>query len=90
MPRLKNPETSKEKPYIIDGKAVTLEEYRQTKVEDIRLRVPKGQKEKIKNALIKINAKNKEHDIKQMSLNAFICSAIHDKIYQEIGEDLEL
>ena len=90
MPRPKNPETSKEKPYIIDGKAVTLEEYRQTKVEDIRLRVPKGQKDRIKDALAKINEKNKNYGKKQMSLNAFICSAIHDKILQELGEDIEL
>lgn len=35
----------KEKPYIVDGERVTLEEYRKTKYEDLRVRVPKGKKE---------------------------------------------
>ena len=33
------------KPYIIDGQRVTLEEYRKTKFEDLRVRVPKGKKQ---------------------------------------------
>ena len=40
------------KPYIIDGQRVTLEEYRKTKYEDLRVRVPKGKKEEIKKAFI--------------------------------------
>ena len=36
------------KPYIVDGQRVTLEEYRKTKYEDLRVRVPKGRKEEIK------------------------------------------
>ena len=36
------------RPYIINGERVTLEEYRKTKYEDLRIRVPKGKKEKIK------------------------------------------
>ena len=35
------------KPYIVDGQRVTLEEYRKTKYEDLRVRVPKGRKEEI-------------------------------------------
>ena len=36
------------KPYIVDGQRVTLEEYRKTKYEDLRVRVTKGRKEEIK------------------------------------------
>ena len=40
--------SDEKKPYIINGERVTLEEYRKTKYEDLRIRVPKGKKEIIK------------------------------------------
>ena len=54
------------KPYIVDGQRVTLEEYRKTKYEDLRVRVPKGRKEEIK-AFVATTGK---------SLNSFINEAI--------------
>ena len=61
------------KPYIINGKRVTLEEYRKTKYEDLRIRVPIGKKEKIKNY-----AKSTGE-----SLNNFVNIAIDEKIERE-------
>ena len=54
------------KPYIVNGERVTLEEYRKTKYEDLRVRVPIGQKDAIK----------ARADSLGMSLNAFITKAI--------------
>ena len=61
------------KPYIIDGKRVTLEEYRKTKYEDLRIRVPIGKKEKIKE-FVKLTGD---------SLNSFVNTAIDEKIERE-------
>ena len=61
------------KPYIVDGQRVTLEEYRKTKYEDLRVRVPKGRKEEIK-AFVETTGK---------SLNSFINEAIDEKIERE-------
>ena len=61
------------KPYIVDGQRVTLEEYRKTKYEDLRVRVPKGRKEEIK-AIVATTGK---------SLNSFINEAIDEKIERE-------
>ena len=61
------------KPYIVDGQRVTLEEYRKTKYEDLRVRVPKGRKEEIK-ACVATTGK---------SLNSFINEAIDEKIERE-------
>ena len=61
------------KPYIVDGQRVTLEEYRKTKYEDLRVRVPKGRKEEI-NAFVVTTGK---------SLNSFINEAIDEKIERE-------
>lgn len=36
--------SDEKRPYIINGERVTLEEYRKTKYEDLRIRVPKGKK----------------------------------------------
>ena len=46
--------SNEKKPYIINGERVTLEEYRKTKYEDLRIRVPIGKKEKIIIALISL------------------------------------
>ena len=61
------------KPYIVDGQRVTLEEYRKTKYEDLRVRVPKGRKEEIQ-AFVATTGK---------SLNSFINEAIDEKIERE-------
>ena len=61
------------KPYIINGKHVTLEEYRKTKYEDLRIRVPIGKKDKIKEF-----AKSTGE-----SLNSFVNNAIDEKIERE-------
>ena len=61
------------KPYIIDGKHVTLEEYRKTKYEDLRIRVPIGKKDKIKEF---VNSTGE-------SLNSFVNSAIDEKIERD-------
>lgn len=36
--------SDEKRPYIINGKRVTLEEYRKTKYKGLRIRVPKGKK----------------------------------------------
>ena len=61
------------KPYIVDGQHVSLEEYRKTKYEDLRIRVPKGKKEEIKDFVSKTGK----------SLNAFVNEAIDEKIERE-------
>ena len=61
------------KPYIVDGPHVSLEEYRKTKYEDLRIRVPKGKKEEIKDFVSKTGK----------SLNAFVNEAIDEKIERE-------
>ena len=57
------------KPYIIDGQRVTLEEYRKTKFEDLRVRVPKGKKQ-IKTDYLKTTCE---------SLNSFVNKSIDEK-----------
>ncbi len=61
------------KPYIIDGQHVTLEEYRKTKYEDLRVRVPKGKKDEIKKFVATTGK----------SLNSFINEAIDEKIKRD-------
>ena len=61
------------KPYIVNGEHVTLEEYRKTKYEDLRIRVPIGKKEKIKE-FVKTTGE---------SLNSFVNNAIDEKIERE-------
>ncbi len=65
--------SEEKKPYIVDGQHVTLEEYRKTKYEDLRVRVPKGKKEEIK-AFVSTTGK---------SMNSFINEAIDEKIERE-------
>lgn len=67
---------SEKKPYIINGKHVTLEEYRKTKYEDLRIRVPIGKKDKIKEF-----AKSTGE-----SLNSFVNNAIDEKIERETNK----
>ena len=61
------------KPYIINGERVTLEEYRKTKYEDLRIRVPKGKKEIIK----------KHVESTGESLNTFVNIAIDEKMERD-------
>jgi len=61
------------KPYIINGERVTLEEYRKTKYEDLRIRVPKGKKDIIK----------KHVESMGESLNTFVNIAIDEKIERD-------
>ena len=63
----------KKKPYIINGEHVSLEEYRKTKYEDLRIRVPKGKKEVIK----------KHVESTGESLNTFVNIAIDEKILRD-------
>ena len=64
---------AEKKPYIVNGERVTLEEYRKTKYEDLRVRVPKGKKEEIKKFVATTNE----------SLNSFINKAIDEKIERD-------
>ncbi len=61
------------KPYIVDGKRVTLEEYRKLKYDDLRVRVPKGKKEIILDHLAKTGG----------SLNNFVNDAIDEKLARD-------
>ncbi len=61
------------KPYIINGERVTLEEYRKTKYEDLRIRVPIGKKTIIKE-FVKTTGE---------SLNSFVNNAIDEKMERE-------
>lgn len=61
------------KPYIINGERVTLEEYRKTKYEDLRIRVPKGKKEIIKNYVESTGE----------SVNTFVNIAIDEKMERD-------
>lgn len=65
--------SEEKKPYIINGERATLEEYRKTKYEDLRIRVPIGKK-----IIIKEFAK-----ITGESLNSFVNNAIDEKIERE-------
>lgn len=65
------------KPYIINGEHVSLEEYRKTKYEDLRIRVPKGKKEIIK----------KHVDSTGESLNSFVNIAIDEKILRDTQKE---
>jgi predicted DNA binding CopG/RHH family protein len=66
----------KEKPYIVNGERVSLEEYRKTKFEDLRIRVRIGQRD-----IIKAHAEKKG-----LSLNAYI----NELIAADMGDDLML
>ena len=61
------------RPYIINGERVTLEEYRKTKYEDLRIRVPKEKKEIIK----------KHVESTGESLNTFVNIAIDEKMERD-------
>ena len=61
------------KPYIINGERVTLEEYRKTKYEDLRIRVPKGKKEIIKSHVESTGE----------SVNTFVNKAIDEKMERD-------
>ena len=61
------------KPYIVNGERVTLEEYRKTKYEDLRIRVPKGKQEIIK----------KHVESTGESLNTFVNIAIDEKMERD-------
>ena len=65
--------SDEKRPYIINGERVTLEEYRKTKYEDLRIRVPKGKKEIIKNHVESIGE----------SLNKFVNIAIDEKMERD-------
>ena len=65
--------SDEKRPYIINGERVTLEEYRKTKYEDLRIRVPKGKKEVIK----------KHVESTGESLNTFVNIAIDEKILRD-------
>ena len=61
------------RPYIINGERVTLEEYRKTKYENLKIRVPKGKKEIIK----------KHVESTGESLNTFVNIAIDEKMERD-------
>ena len=61
------------KPYIVNGERVTLEEYRKTKYEDLRIRVPKGKKEIIKSHV----------ESTSESVNTFVNKAIDEKLERD-------
>ena len=62
--------SDEKKPYIINGERVTLEEYRKTKYEDLRIRVPIGKK-----AIIKKHVESTGE-----SLNTYVNIAIDEKM----------
>ena len=70
--------SDEKKPYIINGERATLEEYRKTKYEDLRIRVPIGKKEKIKD-FVKTTGE---------SLNSFVNNAIDEKMEREKNNQL--
>lgn len=65
--------SDEKKPYIINGERVTLEEYRKTKYEDLRIRVPIGKK-----TIIKEHIKSTGE-----SLNTFVNKAIDEKMIRD-------
>lgn len=65
--------SDEKKPYIINGERVTLEEYRKTKYEDLRIRVPIGKK-----AIIKKHVESTGE-----SLNTFVNIAIDEKMERD-------
>lgn len=65
--------SDEKKPYIVNGERVTLEEYRKTKYEDLRIRVPKGKKEIIKNHVESTGE----------SVNTFVNIAIDEKMERD-------
>ena len=65
--------SDEKKPYIINGERATLEEYRKTKYEDLRIRVPIGKK-----AIIKKNVESTGE-----SLNTFVNIAIDEKMERD-------
>ncbi len=65
--------SDEKKPYIINGERVSLEEYRKTKYEDLRIRVPIGKKNIIK----------KHVESTGDSLNTFVNIAIDEKMERD-------
>ena len=68
-----------EKPYIVDGERVSLEEYRKTKYEDLRIRVPKGRKALIQSAA----------DAADQSLNGYVVGAVEARMERESAANEE-
>ena len=66
-----------------DGERLTLEEYRKTKYEDIRVRVKIGDKEKINSFIEEFNIYREKNGDKKLSLNSFVTQAIDEKIERE-------
>ena len=66
---------SENKPYIVNGERVGLEEYRKTKYEDLRVRVTKGKK-----ATVQAHAQTQGE-----SLNGFVNRAIDEAMERDIG-----
>ncbi len=65
--------SDEKKPYIINGERATLEEYRKTKYEDLRIRVPIGKK-----AIIRKHVESTGE-----SLNTFVNIAIDEKMERD-------
>ena len=65
--------SDEKKSYIINGERATLEEYRKTKYEDLRIRVPIGKK-----AIIKKHVESTGE-----SLNTFVNIAIDEKMERD-------
>lgn len=65
--------SDEKKPYIVNGERVTLEEYRKTKYEDLRIRVPIGKKKIIKDYV----------ETTGESLNTFVNIAIDEKMERD-------
>lgn len=66
-----------DKPYIVNGERVTLEEYRKTRFEDLRIRVPKGRK-----AVIQAAA-----DAAGDSLNGYVVGAVEARMERGAQEE---
>ena len=63
------------KPYTVDGKRVSHDEYVKTKYEDLRVRVPKGKKE-----IVSTHAETRGE-----SVNGFINRAIDEAMERDKG-----
>jgi len=64
---------SENKPYIVNGKRVTHDEYTKTRYEDLRVRVPKGRKDEIQ----------AHAAAKGESLNGYVTKAIDERIERD-------
>ena len=61
------------KPYIVNGKRVSHDEYTKTRYEDLRIRVPKGRKDKIQ----------AHAAAKGESPNGYVTKAVDERIERE-------